>query len=63
MHKYLDPPLSGLDILVEYLQASLNLMKDTNINENTNAHNELLNHNSISSSSSTTSVLNDKIGI
>lgn len=29
MHKFLDPPLNGLDILVEYLQSTLNFMKES----------------------------------
>lgn len=28
MHKFLDPPLNGLDILIEYLKGSLNMMRE-----------------------------------
>jgi hypothetical protein len=29
VHKFLDPPLNGLDVLVEYLQSTLNFMKES----------------------------------
>lgn len=36
VHKFLDDPLNGLEVLIEYLHNSLNLMKDTVVIENNN---------------------------
>lgn len=45
VHKFLDPPLNGLDVLVEYLQSTLNFMKESE------RYTNLSNNNSVNSSS------------
>jgi hypothetical protein len=42
VHKFLDPPLNGLDILIEYLKNSLNFMRETDKFFNFDSLNETL---------------------
>lgn len=57
VHKFLDPPLNGLDVLIEYLQSTLNFMRECerfnldSLSENMSA-NQTLSSNILSSYSS-----------